>query len=260
MTLPTQNPHEYPSPPAVDAESIAVPQRLLATAINRTAFCIKQDENRFAIGSLCLEVVGGAMRTIGTDGRTCASHSVINGLQSPDAVALVPVESAKVIAALLGDDAECSLRMGSNMLAVQGDGFDYSTRLSEGRFPKVSDQLPQTLRESFAVPCGALAAAAKVALAIDKGDAQLPPRILLNTDGGTLTLHASLPQSADESRTELPIAFDGSLSVRVNSKYVTGFLATRDPEDDVHLGIVSNERLYLYADEQRYVICALVAD
>jgi DNA polymerase-3 subunit beta len=143
--LATKSADEYPSLDSTDdAPEIFVPRTEVAGLIARTGFSMAQQDVRYFLNGLLLELGDGLLRAVATDGHRLATATTgVAASPSTKLQAIVPRKAVQEIARLLteGDD-EVSIRIGSSSLQLATSSFRLSTKLIDGRFPDYEKVIP----------------------------------------------------------------------------------------------------------------------
>ena len=149
FNLPSENPSDFPAPPAFDAEAYyQAPTRLLKEMIRRTIFATDNESSRYALGGVKFELAeDGKLIAVGTDGRRLAKmegplEKVGDAAPIGDAT-IVPMRSLQLIdRTLVDEEAPTKFAVRANDAAFATPTATLSTRLLEGRYPKWRDVVP----------------------------------------------------------------------------------------------------------------------
>lgn len=201
FTLSTKSADEYPSLESTDdVDSISVPRGEVANLIAKTGFSMAQQDVRYFLNGLLLELGDGLLRAVATDGHRLATATTGVAASPPAKLqAIVPRKAVQEIARLLteGDD-EISIRMGASSLQVATSSFRLSTKLIDGRFPDYEKVIPprgsreiiggrEALRQAFG-------RAAILSNEKYRG-------VRLTIGDGSLTVHANNPEQEEAEET-----------------------------------------------------------
>ena len=140
-TLPAE---EFPlSADVLEGESIDIPAHLLSNAIRRTSFSMANQDVRFYLNGMLLELSGNALKGVATDGHRLAysSSDIESTIEEPVRV-IIPRKSVLELGRLLTDDEEISLLLTDNHLKVQCSNVTMTTKLIDGRFPDYNRVIP----------------------------------------------------------------------------------------------------------------------
>ena len=124
---------------------IRLPQGVLKSLIERTHFAMAQQDVRYYLNGLLLEVGPGVLRVVATDGHRMAFQE----LQTEVAVTetrqiIVPRKGVLELLRLLADsDAEALLKIGANHIRVVLGDIRFTSKLIDGKFPEYQRVIPR---------------------------------------------------------------------------------------------------------------------
>ena len=134
--------------PVIEADkavlSFTVPQDRLKNAIEKTAFAMAQQDVRYYLNGMLVEIGDGLLRTVATDGHRLALcdtdfQSKIKENQS----VIVPRKGVMELVRLLGsDDSEAEVKIGNNFIRVSTPEMSFTSKLIDGRFPDYQNVIP----------------------------------------------------------------------------------------------------------------------
>jgi DNA polymerase III subunit beta len=123
---------------------LSVPGAKLKELFDRTSFAMAQQDVRYYLNGLLLELRGTELRAVATDGhRLSICDTSINMPDSVDRQVIVPRKSVLELARLIGGGEEIvELEFARNVLrATVGDSV-LTTKLIDGRFPEYQAVIP----------------------------------------------------------------------------------------------------------------------
>jgi len=142
--------------------SFSVPQGKLRRLIERTSFAMAQQDVRYYLNGMLLEVSSGMLRAVATDGHRLAMCSLSGDIQQPEKhQVIVPRKGILELARLLTDqDADVRVVLGQHHIRATTGEFTFTSKLVDGKFPDYERVLPrggdklvigdrQALREAF---------------------------------------------------------------------------------------------------------------
>jgi len=136
---------EYPtSDPVQGAFRFEVAQGALRELIDRTQFCMANQDVRYYLNGLLLEVDAGRLRTVATDGHRLAVSDLVDsfGVEEQRQV-IVPRKGVLELAKLLEEsDAACTVQLTSNHIRVEVGEVTMVSKLIDGRFPDYERVIP----------------------------------------------------------------------------------------------------------------------
>lgn len=145
------------------AMSFAVGQNKLRRLIERTSFAMAQQDVRYYLNGMLLEINNGRLRAVATDGHRMAMCTVDAGIDYQERYQLiVPRKGILELARLLGEaDDLVNITLGTHHIRATTGDFTFTSKLVDGKFPDYERVLPrggdkvvladrQTLRNAFA--------------------------------------------------------------------------------------------------------------
>jgi DNA polymerase-3 subunit beta len=121
-------------------------QRTLKTLIERTHFAMAQQDVRYYLNGLLLEVDGNRLRAVATDGHRLALREV-EAETTPAAFqqqVIVPRKGVQELLRLLDDtETETTLKLGTNHVQTTVDGIRLTSKLIDGKFPDYQRVIPR---------------------------------------------------------------------------------------------------------------------
>ena len=124
---------------------IRVPQGALRSLIERTHFAMAQQDVRYYLNGLLLEVGPGVLRLVATDGHRLAFQELQTGVDAVEArQVIVPRKGVLELLRLLADsDAEAVLKLGANHIRVAIGDIRFTSKLIDGKFPDYQRVIPR---------------------------------------------------------------------------------------------------------------------
>ncbi|MEH6625479.1 MAG: DNA polymerase III subunit beta [Motiliproteus sp.] len=124
---------------------IPIAQKKLRRLIERTGFAMAQQDVRYYLNGMLLELDNNQLRTVATDGHRLATAvcSVDQDLSVKQQV-IVPRKGILELARLLEDtDTEAQLVIGSNHIRVNTGDYTFTSKLVDGKFPDYERVIPR---------------------------------------------------------------------------------------------------------------------
>ncbi len=219
--------------PAVEegpgALRLRVAQAELGQLINRTAFSMAQQDVRYFLNGMLLEVTPEHVRSVATDGHRLAMCTMTPGVETEPCQVIVPRKGVNELSRLLGEgDGEAQLTLGSNHLTLEVAGFSFVTKLVDGRFPDYEKVIPwggqheiigdrRALREAFS------------RTAILSNEKFRGVRLSLSS--GLLKVQANNPEQ-EEAEEEIEVQFQGAdLEMGFNVSYLQDVLNALETDE-----------------------------
>ena len=146
FSLPIENADEFPIPAPVseNANSITLPNSLLAENINRTIFATAQDELRPVMNGIYFDLTPDCLAVVASDGHKLVRNKVFAIKADQPAAFILPKKPANLLRNLLGKDGDdVIIRFDDRNAEINyGDGT-IQCRLIEGRYPNYNSVIPQ---------------------------------------------------------------------------------------------------------------------
>lgn len=262
FTLSTLPASDFPNVEEGDAEhQLQIPQSQLKRLMDATSFSMAQQDVRYYLNGMLLEMDGDLIRSVATDGHRLALASTPN-TGAPVAAkvqAILPRKGVMELSRLLDDEGEATLFLGSNHLRVEMADIRFTSKLIDGVYPDYERVLPRggdkdvvAKREPLKQACGRVA--------ILSNEKYRGVRLQLSQ--GLLQLQANNPDQ-EEAREDLMVDYNGNaLEIGFNVNYIQDVVNNlkgesvlitlsdsnssalmQDPEDDSALYVVMPMRL-----------------
>ena len=163
FTLSTLPANDFPSVEESQGSlTFAVAQSKLRRLIERTSFAMAQQDVRYYLNGMLLEVNAGRLSAVATDGHRLALCALEAGLEQTDKhQVIVPRKGILELARLLTEpDEPVSIVLGQHHHRATTGDFTFTSKLVDGKFPDYQRVLPrngdklvvgdrQALREAF---------------------------------------------------------------------------------------------------------------
>jgi DNA polymerase-3 subunit beta len=232
--LPAQ---EYPSiEPATVNSVFSLPERRLKQLIDGTQFAMAQQDVRYYLNGMLLEVRPRRIRTVATDGhRLALCDDIYDGEGELDLQVIVPRKAVGELRRLLSSSEEqtAKLEVSSGHLRVHLKGTTFTTKLIDGRFPDYERVMPRG-EPSFVHSDRRLLQQALARAAILSNEKYRGIRFSLSA--GLLQLQAHNPEQ-DEAEEEVEVDYPGEeLTIGFNVGYLLDVLNVID-EDTVKIAV-----------------------
>jgi DNA polymerase III subunit beta len=229
FTLSTLPASEFPTVEDIKAQQrVNLPQSLLRRLIEKTQFSMANQDVRYYLNGMLLEIAGAIVRSVATDGhRLALCELTIDGVDSTPQQVIVPRKGVLELHRLIGDDGDCTLEIGTNHLRVALDRIRLTSKLIDGRFPDYERVIP---KESEAP---------MLADRVQLADGLNRIRILANEKykgvrvelkPGSVTVQAHNPEQ-EEAEEEIEVQYDGAaMEIGFNVEYLIAALRALDAE------------------------------
>ena len=231
-------------------------QRDTRRLVDQVSFAMAQQDVRYFLNGMLLEVGSDYVRAVATDGHRMAMCTINGGVPGVEKTQIIVPRKGVLELNRLLEDSENSVQItvGANhMRASQGE-YSLTTKLVDGKFPDYEKVVPsdasrsmlgdrETLRQAF------------MRAAILSNEKYRGVRMTL--DGELLTIQANNPEQ-EEAEEVVAVEFDGDpLEIGFNVSYLQDVLSVLDT-DGVRLSVSdANSSAVLEgvgADDSLYVI------
>ena len=228
FTLPIENADEFPmTQPVSDfANTIVIPNAILAENINRSLFATAQDELRPVMNGIYFDLNADCLAVVASDGHKLVRNKILSVKSEQPSSFILPKKPANLLKNLLGKDGgDVTIRFDERNAEINyGDGT-LQCRLIEGRYPNYNSVIPQTNPNELRVDRLSLLAALRRVQPFANDSSNL---IRFHVEGGTLQLDAEdydFSKTATERMTceyngnPMSIGFKGSSFIEVLSNF-----------------------------------------
>jgi DNA polymerase-3 subunit beta len=212
-----------------DDGEFSVGQVELRGLLDQVSFSMAQQDVRYFLNGMLLEVTPQHMRTVATDGHRLAMCTLEGaGAGSERIQAIVPRKGVLELARLLDDGEEqVLLQMGGNHLRVTRGPFTLTTKLVDGKFPDYEKVVPRDLGQTVTGDREALRHAFQRA-SILSNEKYRGVRMIIEPD--QLTIQANNPEQ-EEAEEVVPVDYQGErMEIGFNVSYLQDVLNVLDTE------------------------------
>lgn len=204
-------------------------QSKLRRLIERTSFAMAQQDVRYYLNGMLIEVQTGVLRAVATDGHRLAMCSMEAGIEQADRhQVIVPRKGILELARLLTEqDGTVDIVLGQHHIRATTGEFTFTSKLVDGKFPDYERVLPkggdklvlgdrQVLREAFS---------RTAILSNEKYRG-----IRLQLANGLLKIQANNPEQ-EEAEEEVAVDYNGgNLEIGFNVSYLLDVLGVMTTE------------------------------
>jgi DNA polymerase-3 subunit beta len=203
---------------------LSLSQEKLRHLIDQTGFSMAQQDVRYYLNGMMMEVSDGMLRTVATDGhRLATSVTVAQTANETAEQIIVPRKGILELARLLqGGDEQLKLVVGSNHIRAHVGDFIFTSKLVDGKFPDYQRVIPRN-GDKFVL--GDRQALRKVfsRIAILSNEKYRGVRLTLTS--GFLQVMANNPEQ-EEAEETIAIDYEGdSLEIGFNVNYLLDALS-----------------------------------
>jgi len=252
--LPAQ---DYPSiEPAKPSERFSLPVGVMKRLIEKTQFAMAQQDVRYYLNGLLLEIRPGRVRTVATDGhRLALCDAAFDDQTGMDIQVILPRKAVSELGRLLDDsDAEALVEISNSHLRIHLGKSSFTTKLIDGRFPDYERVMPSGQTSVMFAEKDVLKQAL-TRTAILSNEKYRGIRFRLSN--GLLHLQAHNPEQ-DEAEEEVEVDYKGAeMTIGFNVGYLLDVLGVLDG-DQVQMAVIDSNSSSLLtqkdSSECRYVV------
>lgn len=225
--LPAQ---DYPSiEPAASSHRFSVPQKELKKLIEKTHFAMAQQDVRYYLNGMLIEVKQGIIRTVATDGHRLALSEADCQIESDiDLQVILPRKAVIELSRLLSDSEELvEVDVSSNHIRIKLAETTFTSKLIDGKFPDYQRVIPSNTDKEVIANKDELRQALQ-RTSILSNEKYRGIRFQFNS--GTLQLMAHNPEQ-EEAEEEMEISYEGEqLVIGFNVGYLIEVLSAIDSD------------------------------
>jgi DNA polymerase-3 subunit beta len=226
FTLATLPADDFPKVDEVaSTQSVALPQATLRRLIDATHFAMAQQDVRYYLNGLMLELAGSRLRAVATDGHRLALADIDAELKIEEPVqVIVPRKGISELLRLLEEsDEPAQVELGSNHVRVALPGIVFTSKLIDGRFPDYERVIPADSGHPISADCGVLRHAL-LRTSILSNEKYRGIRFQLETNNLRILAHNPEQEEAEE---EIEVVYDGApLEIGFNANYIIDALSS----------------------------------
>ncbi|MBL1142226.1 MAG: DNA polymerase III subunit beta [Proteobacteria bacterium] len=236
FTLATLPAPEYP---VIDiTETITtfnIKQRILDQLLSNTQFAMAQQDVRYYLNGLLLEITSDKLRAVATDGhRLALDETDIKAVVDESIQIIVPRKGIIELTRLLQDESEIEIQISANHIRIKNINSCFTSKLIDGRFPDYKRVIPE-LSETPVLADREELKNSLTRASILSNEKYRGVRIILSPDSLRALAHNPEQEEAEE---ELGVQYEGSeLEIGFNVSYLLDTL-TIIKSDKVKLSVL----------------------
>ena len=197
--------------------------------LEKTSFAMAQQDVRYFLNGLMLEITGDHMRTVATDGHRLAMCTVDGGVDGVEKIqSIVPRKGVLELMRLVAEgDEDLTLSMGRNHLRVNRGSYTLTTKLVDGKFPPYESVIPKKTGQVMIGDRDTLKQAFHRAAILSNEKFRC---VRLKLKNEQLTVEANNPDQ-EEAEEIVPVEYEGEdLEIGFNVSYLQDVLNALDTE------------------------------
>jgi DNA polymerase-3 subunit beta len=228
LTLPAT---EFPAIETAQWDTtLSLAQSKLRWLLDKTMFCMAQQDVRYYLNGLLFEVGAKKLRAVATDGHrlSLAEVDVSDSINGEKNVILPRKGVLEMLRFLDDSDTEVQLQIGANHLRVTLKGLTFTSKLIDGRFPDYNRVIPEAQNKQLKI----LRAPFRETLnraAILSNEKYRGVRFGLGKNLMTITAHNPEQEEAQE---EVAIDYSGEdMEIGFNVNYISEAVGALDNDE-----------------------------
>jgi DNA polymerase-3 subunit beta len=249
FTLATLPASEFPSLDEIEVQqSFNISQKQFKTLFDRTSFAMAQQDVRYYLNGILMEISPSAIKLVATDGhRLALSEVTLDSGASDERQIIIPRKAVLELSRLLdSSDAMVSCKLSQNHLRVEAGSLIFTTKLIDGKFPDYQRVIPVDGNKTLQVERETLKQAMS-RIAILSNEKYRGIRLTLAT--GNLSIQANNPDQ-EEAEEELQVDYDeGDMEIGFNVTYLIDVLNVLG-SDTVQLKLKDSNSSAILSDSQ----------
>jgi len=226
---------------------ISIKQDRLKQIIDKTHFSMAQQDVRYYLNGLLIELESKKIRAVATDGhRLALSSSTTTDENEGGTQVILPRKGVMELQRLLDGQNEIKVTLGDNHIQVKFETVSFTSKLIDGKFPEYGRVIPSNTENKLKANKNDL----KVALsraAILSNEKYRGIRLIIKTNELTIQAHNPEQEKAEES---IAIEYEGNdIEIGFNVTYLIDALNVVG-SDEVILSVVDNNSSCLISDPE----------
>jgi DNA polymerase-3 subunit beta len=238
FTLTTLPASDFPVIDDINSQqTVKIPRKELLRLLAKTHFSMAQQDVRYYLNGMLLEIDGQALRAVATDGHRlalCETELSIRAKASQQVI--VPRKGVLELQRILTEEGDAEVAIGTNHVRAQIGDIRFTSKLIDGRFPEYSRVIPAA--PAFAIKADRdLLRQALQRTAILSNEKYRGIRVTVKRNAITVQAHNPEQEEAEE---EIEVSYGGNdLEVGFNVNYLLDALAAIDGQE-VELGMTDS--------------------
>ena len=124
-------------------QTFSIKQQALSDIFNKTQFAMAQQDVRFYLNGLLLEISPESLNVVGTDGhRLAKTTTTLDKKSITEQSCIVPRKAIQELTRSLSDEKECKVSLVDNQASFSFSKVSLTTKLIDGTFPDYNRVIP----------------------------------------------------------------------------------------------------------------------
>ena len=229
---------EFPTIDDINSQqTVRLPRKELLRLLEKTHFSMAQQDVRYYLNGMLLEIDGQLLRAVATDGhRLALCETALSANAKSAQQVIVPRKGVLELQRILTPEGDAELAIGSNHVRAQIGDVRFTSKLIDGRFPEYSRVIPAAPAAAIKADRDALRQALQ-RTSILSNEKYRGIRITVKKNLVMVQAHNPEQEEAEE---EIEVGYDGAdLEVGFNVNYLLDALAAIDGVE-VELGLTDS--------------------
>ena len=231
FTLSSLPASDFPGLDEIDAQqSFSVPQKTLKALFDSTAFAMAQQDVRYYLNGILVEISPDLIKLVATDGHRLALSEFKASVDvSSDRQIIIPRKGVLELSRLLDNsDSPATIGLSQNHIRVETESLVFTSKLIDGKFPDYKRVIPVDGNKVLEVNRESLKNSMN-RIAILSNEKYRGIRLTLST--GNLSIQANNPDQ-EEAEEEISVIYDDSdMEIGFNVTYLIDVLNVLDSEN-----------------------------
>ncbi|MDB6083917.1 MAG: polymerase subunit beta [Gammaproteobacteria bacterium] len=218
-------------------QTVQIPRKELLRLLEKTHFSMAQQDVRYYLNGMLLEIDGLSLRAVATDGHRLALCETALAARAKSAQqVIVPRKGVLELQRVLTAEGSADVAIGTNHVRAQIGDVRFTSKLIDGRFPEYSRVIPAAAAHAIRADRDVLRRALQ-RTAILSNEKYRGIRITVKKN--MLTVQAHNPEQ-EEAEEEIEVSYEGGdLEVGFNVNYLLDALSAIDGQE-VELGLTDS--------------------
>lgn len=241
--------NDFPALPDMqDAVKFSLSSDQLKDMLQRTAFAVSKEDNRFILTGVLLRIAEGVATVVGTDGKRLAKvDQEINLYPEFQGEYIIPIKAVEEIIKIVGENNVATIFLAQDRIAIESDNTLLITKLLSGRYPDFEPVIATTSNKVVDLHREELISILKqVSLFTNEASSS----VKFTFQEGEITLTANCSK-VGEGKVSMPANYEGEkLDIAFNPFFFLDILK-HSKDESVKLGISDSYNPGIITDSTR---------
>jgi len=240
---------DFPGLDDIDAlQTIGIPQSQLKSLLENTSFAMAQQDVRYYLNGILMELSADLIKLVATDGHRLAlsEHRIELSIDEAKQI-IIPRKAVLELSRLLeNNDSVARIVLSQNHIRVETESLLFTSKLIDGKFPDYNRVIPVDGNKTLTINRESLKQAMN-RIAILSNEKYRGIRLTLSP--GNLAIQANNPDQ-EEAEEELSVNYDeAEIEIGFNVTYIIDVLNVLDSED-VHIKLKDSNSSCIINDSE----------